>query len=300
MDKDQDQEFDRFDGLKPYRQFRLGSRTIKATKATSLSTRRQVYRLHIERPTIFDYIPIAVVRRVLHRFVDIALPWAKTHWPEWFLPPTVILKRMKGYDDPDNLPDPEDMRTPEEKFEYEKQAYLRLRPVQGTAVPRIYGEAEYSGFRALVLSDVGGVTLHHLPCDTEVDDLKGKIEAAFRGLAACGVKHGDPETHNVILVDDFRHAIVVDFEYAEFVDTEWDTSPSKEDASACWHTYIETKAVLLESRRLSRMTPEKFAALRREEQNRAEAAALRLQAQRKHWFEEYKNSRGDEGVPYVD
>lgn len=122
-------------------------------------------------------------------------------------------------------------------------------------MPRFYDEVVYDGFRALVLSDIGGVTLWHFPCEIEVDDMQNKIENAFRGLAACGVRHGDPKLHNLILVDDLSCAMVVDFEYAELDSpTNWDKSAAKGDAEECYKTDELEKRVMRESARRACMT----------------------------------------------
>lgn len=69
----------------------------------------------------------------------------KSWFPEWFLPPRIVLKSQKrGWD---------------EEFENEKAIYQTLSSIQGHIVPVCYGEAscpetEITTTRALVLSDV--------------------------------------------------------------------------------------------------------------------------------------------------
>lgn len=51
----------------------------------------------------------------------------RSRWPEWFLPPNIVLKRQKiGWD---------------EEFDNETAIYRRLAPLQGTVVPVCYGVA---------------------------------------------------------------------------------------------------------------------------------------------------------------
>ncbi|KAK3905070.1 hypothetical protein C8A05DRAFT_31116 [Staphylotrichum tortipilum] len=58
---------------------------------------------------------------------------------------TIILKKLKPkWDD---------------EFDNEKLMYARLRPLQGSVIPVFFGEASLDGCRALILSDVGRVTL---------------------------------------------------------------------------------------------------------------------------------------------
>lgn len=56
------------------------------------------------------------------------LSWLVRLLPEWFLPPTVILKERNG-------------EKPAESYENELDTYHHLRSLQGTYIPRLYGEA---------------------------------------------------------------------------------------------------------------------------------------------------------------
>jgi hypothetical protein len=68
--------------------------------------------------------------------------WANASFPEWLLPTKIVLKQKDGW---------------EEEFDNEIAAYERLKCLQGLVIPRCYGQAQYEGTHALVLSDIGGV-----------------------------------------------------------------------------------------------------------------------------------------------
>jgi hypothetical protein len=65
-----------------------------------------------------------------------------------FLPLTVILKKTKP--------------GCEKQFSREKEAYKLLQQIQGTVIPKFYGEAIYDSPPALILSAFTGTTLLEL------------------------------------------------------------------------------------------------------------------------------------------
>ncbi|APA08601.1 hypothetical protein sscle_04g033710 [Sclerotinia sclerotiorum 1980 UF-70] len=139
----------------------------------------------------------------------------KAIYPEWFLPSTVILKKRKlDWDD---------------EFETEKRIYHHLKPLQGTFIPKFYGEAIYDGSPALVLSKICGQRLHDIDFDTrpEADDpiFEAKVEEAFKALTEYGVIHGDSELHNIFEVED--RVMIIDFEQAELGSKIWEGSTNK-------------------------------------------------------------------------
>jgi hypothetical protein len=130
----------------------------------------------------------------------------KSRFPEWFLPSHIVLKRQKfGWDD---------------HFANEKAIYRRLAPIQGKFVPVCYGEArcaetEETGPRALVLSDVGGVTLKDSAArGLGGEELERMLEVAFRALSACRVAHDDRNLGNYRLVDGRKRVGIIDFEHS--------------------------------------------------------------------------------------
>ncbi|PQE16003.1 kinase-like domain protein [Rutstroemia sp. NJR-2017a WRK4] len=181
----------------------MGRRRITATSSDRLDPNRMVYRLKIQKPTIFGYIPIAIVCSMVGYLVD-TFPSIKTRYPEWFLPPTVIVKIRK-----------QDWN---KEFEMEKRIYHHLKPLQGTVIPLFYGEAIYDQSPAFVISEIHGQRL----CDTdfksrpEADDhiLEAKLEEAFQALTEYGVTYHDAEMHNTFEVDD--RVMLIDFEQCQF------------------------------------------------------------------------------------
>ena len=47
----------------------------------------------------------------------------------------------------------------DEEFDTEKAAYEKLKRLQGRVIPICYGQAQYEGTRALILSDIGGACI---------------------------------------------------------------------------------------------------------------------------------------------
>ncbi|KAL2015108.1 hypothetical protein VTK56DRAFT_6308 [Thermocarpiscus australiensis] len=185
----------------PPLEFRLGSRLVVAKKAESLDPRKTVYRLDLKRPPL----PIALIQPVVS-----LCPWIKARWPEWFLPPTVILKKRKD--------------KWEEEFEKEKQAYGVLKPIQGTIIPHFYGEAVYDGSPTLVLSFIDGKTLLDLWHSLTEDSLRQRLEEALRALTSYGVHYTDTKFDNFIMLDDGR-LMVIDLEQVELDTTKvWEES----------------------------------------------------------------------------
>lgn len=138
--------------------------------------------------------------------------WAiiKSWFPEWFLPSRIVLKRQKkDWDD---------------EFDNEKAIYQTLAPVQGKAVPVCYGEAECTetettGKRALVLSDIGGVSLHEDDArGLDVAELEGMLSEPFRALAVLKVSHDDYKLDNYRLVG--GKIMIIDFDSSYIFETD--------------------------------------------------------------------------------
>lgn len=105
--------------------------------------------------------------------------------PEWFLPDHIIIKMQKQGDEYE-----EEMET--QNFDNEVNAYARLKPLQGVVVPKLYGQVRLDGKRALLLQNVGGVSLGDPGGATlGLKDLVDKLLAAYGALAAFSGLHDD-------------------------------------------------------------------------------------------------------------
>jgi hypothetical protein len=128
-----------------------------------------------------------------------AISWAASWFPAFvrnriqalipgpFLPPTVIIKKLKP--------------TWDTEFDDEKQIYQKLSPLQGHAIPVLYGEGTCDAARALLLSDVGDASLHapqakHLSKPA----LKRMIKPPVRAMLELGVEPADHNPRNYHLV----------------------------------------------------------------------------------------------------
>lgn len=84
--------------------------------------------------------------------------------------------------------------------------YHHLKPLQGTFIPKFYGEAIYDGSPALVLSEILEQSLHDIDFDARpeagVPILEAKLEENFKILTEYGVFYIDPKPYNIFEVED--------------------------------------------------------------------------------------------------
>lgn len=148
-------------------------------------------------PSIFDQL-LGLIRHLPDKWQS----WLETRLPELFLPQKLILKREKV--------------DWEDKFDNEKRVYQALAPVQGRVVPRCYGQVNCprtarTGTRALLLSDIGGMTLDRKATrHIGMERLEDMLWVALRAVAALGVGHDDYKLTNYRLVED--KVMVIDFD----------------------------------------------------------------------------------------
>lgn len=92
--------------------------------------------------------------------------------------------------------------------------YHYLKPLQGTFIPKFYGEAIYDGSPALVLSEIFEQSLHDIDFDTrpEADApiLEAKLQEASKVLIKYGVFHRDSKPYNIFGVED--RVMILDLE----------------------------------------------------------------------------------------
>lgn len=165
-------------------QFWLGLNRVSATGTFFDYEHRHVLRLTIIRNS-FDRILIAILL-LLPLMIQ---SFVKNIWPGYFLPSTVVLKKLK----PDW----------DEEFENEKRIYKRLEHQQGRLVPVFYGEGRCDNTRVLILSHVVGVLpFEQNPPVLRPEEFKKRLEATYQELGALGLSHDDPKLDNFLLVDD--------------------------------------------------------------------------------------------------
>jgi hypothetical protein len=118
-------------------------------------------------------------------------------FPEWTLPTRLILKRQK--------------KNWEDEFEAEKAAYAKLRSLQGTVVPILFGELRDDNTLALFLSDVGGVCLAAPDgAMLKLEEFRLLVRQALTAIARFGVLQDDAKLDNFHLND--GRVMVVDLE----------------------------------------------------------------------------------------
>jgi hypothetical protein len=108
-----------------------------------------------------------IISSVHRRLPGLIQGWLEARLPEWFLSLNLILKKQKsGWD---------------EKFEREKYTLNVMKPVQGRHFAICYGEVDYGGTRALLLSEVGGHALNASNAtEIDADALRRMLHEAIR------------------------------------------------------------------------------------------------------------------------
>lgn len=119
-------------------------------------------------------------------------------WPILFLPKRFILEKKNGWDD---------------EFDNEKAMYARLEAFQGVLIPICYGEVEFEGSRALVMSVIDGRKLSEVT-DLTVERVKELAESALLPLQHHGVVPDDMKLDNFILVRGDR-LVLIDLEHVD-------------------------------------------------------------------------------------
>ncbi|KAK4095747.1 hypothetical protein N658DRAFT_99969 [Parathielavia hyrcaniae] len=178
-----------------FRRFRAPAERIYAN--------RHVFRLKVPPSPIQCWLPSWTPQLVRS--------WLERLLPEWFLPTSVILKE----------------RNPEKADNYENEigTYLHLRSLQGTHIPRLFGEVavyphaqrRYQMSRrpipAILLENVEGVPVHNLSTEELGDPrLLEELQGIYNLLTEKGVVHGDPRLHNFLRVD--NRIVAIDFEFS--------------------------------------------------------------------------------------
>lgn len=157
-----------------------------------------ILRLHINR-TVLDITVCWIACWLPY----LARQWIQGFLPGPFLPPIVIIKKLKP--------------TWDAEFENEKRIYQQLQPLQGHAIPVFYGEGSYDGTRAFLLSDVGSVSLYEEQVgDLSQSTIKKMLKPALKAILALGVEPADQNPRNYHLIGDA--VFVLDFEDTAVVD----------------------------------------------------------------------------------
>lgn len=160
--------------------------------------------------------------------------WLVRFLPEWFLPTSVILKE----------------RNPQRADSYENEidTYHRLQSLQGTHIPRFFGEVaviyppaemryqiSQRPTPAILLENVKGVPLQDLSIE-ELEDrrLHEELRCVYDKLTEHGVLHGDPRLHNFLRHD--GGVVAIDFEFSCLLSN---TNISNEDEFRTFESIVE-------------------------------------------------------------
>lgn len=103
-----------------------------------------------------------------------------------------------------------------ELFDTELKAYHRLKALQGSVIPRCFGQLYYNGARALIVEYLEGVSLSSpVGATLRLEELSTLLQSCYRAFHAFGVHHDDPNLSNFLLVDAGK-IMVLDLESAAF------------------------------------------------------------------------------------
>lgn len=99
-------------------------------------------------------------------------------------------------------------------FDAEVMAYRHMQALQGDFIPKFYGVTKVAGSRAMILSDIGGVTLmdENMP-SMEEDQLRHGLRKPLEAIRLCGVLLEDVSPQNVHYCE--GNFITFDFEFIE-------------------------------------------------------------------------------------
>ncbi|KAK3689466.1 hypothetical protein B0T22DRAFT_172643 [Podospora appendiculata] len=172
--------------------FRFRTRILTAAATPVNDVHANVLRLQLQARFLQS-----VLQMVLGYLPCAMQAWFESWFPEWTLPPRLILKQQKkNWDD---------------EVEAEKAAYAKLRPLQGTVIPRLFGELQYDKTAALLTSDIGGVCLAAPEGGMlELDEFRRLVCQALAALSRFGALQDDTKLDNFHLTD--GRVMVVDLE----------------------------------------------------------------------------------------
>lgn len=182
----------------PEQGLRLGTRRFSAIATCADGERPTVLHLELQPST-----GQRIAQKLACFLPRILRTWLFSLFPEWNLPPRMVLKAQKipWYD----------------QFDLEKATYARLRPLQGTVIPQLFGEVSYRGNRALLLSDIGGASADSPEgCLMDVAKFGRAIFECMAAVERFGVTQDDVKLDNYQVVGD--KVMAVDFELVSDLD----------------------------------------------------------------------------------
>ncbi|KAK7432977.1 hypothetical protein QQZ08_000448 [Neonectria magnoliae] len=183
--------------------FRFRTRFVSATGAFLDSNHPNVLRLRIHQSSAQHAIDL--VMDLLPQYICSYIEYV---FPEWFLPADLILKKERDSK-------ASEYGDPEELMNMEVKAYKKPKSLQGIVVPNYYGQVRFTGARAIILQDVGGVSLAEPAGATlDFDDFSRLLQECCCALQSFGVNLEDHQLGNFLLVE--GKIMAVDLEMVSF------------------------------------------------------------------------------------
>ncbi|KAM3530113.1 hypothetical protein NHJ13051_001562 [Beauveria bassiana] len=181
-----------------FSQFTLRGWSVSGSYTTPWRKHQHVLRVSIQRNILGKCMHWLVTTILPQRLALAFLPVA------WSLPTTIVVKKLKSnWDD---------------EFTNELRMYEKLKSLQGKQIPVCYGEAYCHGTRALVLQDIGGVSLYHRSALVDMSEaqIAQIILASYRPMISLNIAYDDWKLDNLYLVD--GRVVFLDLEYVYELD----------------------------------------------------------------------------------
>lgn len=122
--------------------------------------------------------------------------------------------------------------------------------LQGNLIPQLFGQYDFDGVPALILSEIIGVTLHNLARGKKSIDekaIESQLRAAFRSMSAYGAIYWDQRLDNFLLCNNGDcndgKVMVVDLEEVRFpaIFRPWELNVNEEGARSLMEDYKDIR-----------------------------------------------------------
>lgn len=125
-----------------------------------------------------------------------------------------------------------------------------MKNLQGNLIPQLFGQCDFDGVPALILSEIVGVTLHDLARGKKSIDekaMESQLGAAFKSMSAYGAIYWDQRLDNFLLCNNGDcndgKVMVVDLEEVRFPATfrPWELNVNEEGARSLMEDYKDIR-----------------------------------------------------------
>lgn len=166
------------------KRFSLHSVCYTADADPPYENRPHALRLRIHY-TFLERVCRAISTRIIPYLPTVFEIWLSTMWPKLTMLPDQVFYKKLDLEEGDDI-----------SKSVEAAAYAKLKSLQGSVIPRIYGIARCSTGPAIIMSIAPGHELRYVHPD-QCPKVKTAIAAAYNRFTEAGIVHGDPQLHNL-------------------------------------------------------------------------------------------------------